>query len=64
MNRETALKWLYGQLRRKRIALGRAEGKANVSPLEIGNLQESIEIIEWIIGKVLEGGEDAEENSI
>jgi hypothetical protein len=56
MNRETALKWLYGQLRRKRIALGRAEGKANVSPLEIGNLQESIEIIEWIIGKVLEGG--------
>ena len=59
IDRETALKWLYGQLRRKRIALGKAEGKMNVSPLEIGNLQESIEIIEWIIGKVLEGGEDA-----
>jgi hypothetical protein len=64
MNRETALKWLYGQLRRKRIALGRAEKKPNADAVEIGNLQESIEIIEWIIGKVLEGGEDAEENSI
>ena len=64
MNRETALKWLYGQLRKKRIAVGRAEKKPNVDAVEIGNLQESIEIIEWIIGKVLEGGEDAEENSI
>jgi hypothetical protein len=64
MNRETALKWLYGQLRRKRISLGRAEDKPNVSPLEMESLQESIEIIEWIIGKVLEGGEDVEENSI
>ena len=56
MNLENALKWLYGQLRRKRISLGRAEGKPNVSPLEMESLQESIEIIEWIIGKVLEGG--------
>jgi hypothetical protein len=56
MNREKALKWLYGQLRRKRISLGRAEGKPNVSPLEMESIQESIEIIEWIIGKVLEGG--------
>jgi hypothetical protein len=54
--RETALKWLYGQLRKKRIAVGRAEKKPNVDAVEIGNLQESIEIIEWIIGKVLEGG--------
>ena len=64
MNRETALKWLYGQLRRKRIAVGRAEKKPNVDAVEIGNLQESIEIIEWIIGKVLEGGEDVEKRSV
>jgi hypothetical protein len=56
IDRETALKWLYGQLRKKRIAVGRAEKKPNVDAVEIGNLQESIEIIEWIIGKVLEGG--------
>ena len=55
--RETALKWLYGQLRRKRIALGRAESKRNVSAEETGNLAAAIETIEWIIGKVLEGGE-------
>ncbi len=57
MNRETALKWLYGQLRRKRIALGKAEGKKGVSPKEIKSLEDAIETIEWIIGKVLEGGE-------
>ena len=56
IDRETALKWLYGQLRRKRIALGQAEKKPNVDAVEIENQQESIEIIEWIIGKVLEGG--------
>ena len=54
--RETALKWLYDRLREKRRSIGRAEKKPNVDAVEIGNLQESIEIIEWIIGKVLEGG--------
>jgi hypothetical protein len=58
MNRDIALKWLYGQLRRKRIALGKAEGKPNVSPLEIENLESTIETIEWIIGKVLEQEEE------
>ena len=53
---ELALKWLYGQLREKRRSIGRAEKKPNVDAVEIENLQESIEIIEWIIGKVLEGG--------
>jgi hypothetical protein len=53
MNRYIALKWLYDQLRKKRIALGKAEDKMNVSPLEIESLQSSIEIIEWIIGEVL-----------
>lgn len=59
MNRETALKWLYSQLRRKRIALGKAEDKMNVSPLELESLASAIEVIEWIIGVVLEGKDDA-----
>lgn len=59
MNREIALKWLYAQLRRKRIALGKAEDKMNVSPLELESLSSAIEVIEWIIGVVLEGKDDA-----
>lgn len=51
---ETALKWLYGQLRRKRIALGQAEKKPNVTAGEIEDLQSAIEVIEWVIGVVLE----------
>ena len=58
MNRDMALKWLYGQLRRKRIALGKAEDKPNVPAQEIDSLQSGIEVIEWIIGKVLEGDEE------
>lgn len=54
MNRDIALKWLYGQLKKKRIAWGKAEGKTNVPPLELESIEEAIEAIEWIIGKVLE----------
>lgn len=54
MNRDTALKWLYGQLRRKRIALGQAEKKPNADAVEVENLQSAIDVIEWLIGVVLE----------
>ncbi len=54
MNRETALKWLYGELRRKRIALGKSEKKPNVDPGELESLKSTIEVIEWLIGVVLE----------
>lgn len=54
IDREAALKWLYRQLRRKRIALGKAEDKMNVDRLELESLEEAIEVIEWIIGKVTE----------
>lgn len=54
MNRETALKWLYGQLRKKRIAVGWAEKKPNVDAVEVENLQSAIDVIEWLIGVVLE----------
>ncbi len=53
---DKALKWLYDRLREKRIALSRAEQKKNVSADEIESIKTSIEMIEWIIGKVLEGG--------
>ena len=53
--REKALKWLYGQLRQKRQFLGHAEYKLNVPKEEIERLEQAIEVIEWIIGKVLEG---------
>ena len=55
MDRDMALKWLYGQLKKKRIALGQAEGKPNVSASEIESLESTIDVIEWIIGVVLEG---------
>lgn len=54
MNCETALKWLYDQLRKKRIALGKAEQKPNVDAAEIKSLQSAIDVIEWLIGVVLE----------
>lgn len=55
MIRETALRWLYAQLRKKRWALGQAEAKPNADAQQVKNLQEAIDTIEWIIGKVLEG---------
>ena len=51
---DVALKWLYDQLRKKRVALARAEEKANVSAEELESIAASIEVIEWIIGKVME----------
>lgn len=59
MNRETALNWLYGHLRKKRISLGKAESNPNVAAAEIESLESAIEAIEWIIGVVLEGKDDA-----
>lgn len=53
--RERALKWLYDWLKKKRVALGWAEDKTNVQKEEIENIESTIELIEYIIGKVLEG---------
>ena len=53
--RDKALKWLYDWLRKKRQFLGHAEYKPNVPKEEIERLEQAIEVIEWIIGKVLEG---------
>ncbi len=52
MNHEIALKWLYTQLKKKRIALGRSEEKRNSH--EVDDINRTIDIIEWIISVVLE----------
>lgn len=52
---EKALSFLYGELRKAKIALGRAEGKPNVQREEIESLQSKIEAIDWILGKYFEG---------
>lgn len=52
---EKALSFLYGELRRAKIALGRAEYKSNVNPEELENLQSKIEAIDWILEKYFEG---------
>lgn len=51
---EKALSFLYGELRRAKIALGRAEGKPN-SKEERENLQNKIDGIDWILEKYFEG---------
>jgi hypothetical protein len=51
---EKALSFLYGELRKAKIALGRAEGKPN-SAEERENLQNKIDGIDWILGKFFEG---------
>lgn len=48
-SQEKALSFLYGELRKAKIALGRAEGKPNANPEEIENLQSKIEAIDWLI---------------
>ncbi len=55
MKYNLALKWLYSQLKKKRIALGHAEQKHNER--EIEDIKQSIEIIEWIIDMVLKVGD-------
>ena len=50
--KQRSLHYLYGQLRKARIAMGQAEDKPN-STNEIANLQNKIEMLEWIIGVVI-----------
>lgn len=52
---EKALSFLYGEQRKAKIALGRAEGKPNVQREEIESLQNKIDAIDWILGTFFEG---------
>ena len=51
---ETALAWLHKQLKSKEMGLYRALHKVNASEQEIANLEDAIEIIEYIIKKLEE----------
>lgn len=55
---EKALAYLYKQIKKKRIALGRAEEKPNRSHSEITDIMQSIEILEYLVGVVLKNGEN------
>ncbi len=54
----TALQWLYAQLRRERVALGRAEKRPGHTEVELHNIMAKIDILEWIIGIVEAKGEN------
>lgn len=56
--RNAAYAFLCWEIKRSRIALGRAERKAGVTQEEIDNIQSRIELLEWISARVLEVEED------
>lgn len=51
---KAALEWLHKQLKAKDMGLYRALHKVNASEQEIANLEDAIEIIEYIIKKLEE----------
>lgn len=55
--KQRSLYYLYGQLRKDRIAYGHAEDKPNNAE-ELANLQNKIDVLEWTIGVVIK--EDVE----
>jgi hypothetical protein len=53
--KEQALEWLQKQLKKKRIALDKAESKPNTPQVELDNIQSAIDSIEWIIAEIMKG---------
>lgn len=58
--RETALFFLYRDLKKLKIDLGHAENKRNVDPQELGNIKAHIAAVDWMIPLVIAAKEDAE----
>lgn len=52
--KEVALTWLNKQLQAKNMGLYRALHKVNATEEEIKNLEDAIEIIDYIISKLME----------
>ena len=52
--KEAALAWLHKQLKQKNTAMYNALRKPNVSEDEVKNIDDAIEIIEYMIKKVEE----------
>ena len=55
---ERALKWLFNELRKAKIALGRAETRPGVTTTELDNLQSKIDMIDWITPIVIKATEE------
>jgi len=47
--RELAQEWLAKEMRKARIAFGRAEDRPGVTPDELRNLQNKVDIIDWLL---------------
>jgi len=51
--KQASLRWLYGELRKAKIALGRAEEKPGVKREELEALERKTAVIDWIIPIVI-----------
>lgn len=57
-NRKLALEWLYGELRKTKIAFGQAESRHGVKQEELDNLERKITAIDWVIPLVIKEDDD------
>ena len=51
-----ALDWLYGQQRKAKIDLGRAESKPGHTAEEIEGLNKKLVVLDWLIGVAMKEG--------
>lgn len=47
-NRKLALEWLYGELRKTKIAFGQAESRHGVKQEELDNLKRKINVLDYL----------------
>lgn len=47
-NRKLALEWLYGELRKTKIAFGQAESRHGVKQEELDNLKRKIDVLDYL----------------
>ena len=59
MMRDAALRFIYAEKRKAKIALGQAENRPGVTQEELGNLLLRIEVLEWLEPLVLNAEEEA-----
>ena len=55
---QKALKWLYGQLKKAKVDLGKAECRPGVTQVELETLRERAEVIDWIIPLVIKADDE------
>lgn len=54
--KDAALNWLYTELKRARISLGRAEYKPGETEVEKASLRAKMDMLEWVAAIVLKYG--------